>query len=307
MKPLFDVLSGMGAKITCLEQEGFLPIKIQGIGNAQDTSGVLRTTLDISESTQFLSALMLVSPMRKQGLHIKITSRRKEGSYIRITQKMMEQFGAKTKFDGESYLMPQSNSYKAGTYQIEPDVSAACYFYAAAALTGGRTVVENVTWDCMQGDLEFIRLLEKLGCTVQETASGIEVTGAKNGILKGITVDMKDFSDQTMTLAALAPFAQAPVRIENIGHIRLQESDRIHAVVTELTKLGISCEEEEAAVTIHPGTPKAGIVQTYDDHRMAMAFALIGLKTEGIEIANPMCCKKTFEEYFDVLEQLCAD
>ena len=203
--------------------------------------------------------------------------------------------------------MPQGISYKAGTYQIEPDVSAACYFYAAAALTGGRTVVENVTWDCMQGDLKFIKLLEQLGCSVQETAFGIEVTGAADGSIKGITVDMKDFSDQTMTLAALAPFAQSPVRIENIGHIRLQESDRIHAVATELTRLGILCTEEEAAITIYPGTPKAGIVQTYDDHRMAMAFALIGLKVEGIEIANPMCCKKTFEEYFDVLEQLCAD
>jgi len=307
MKPLFDVLTEMGAKITYLEQEGFLPVKIQGIGKTTGAGDTLHITLDISKSTQFLSALMLVSPMLKQGLRIEITSGRKEGSYIRITQKMMEQFGAKTEFDGENYLMPQGISYKAGTYQIEPDVSAACYFYAAAALTGGRTVVENVTWDCMQGDLKFIKLLEQLGCSVQETAFGIEVTGAADGSIKGITVDMKDFSDQTMTLAALAPFAQSPVRIENIGHIRLQESDRIHAVATELTRLGILCTEEEAAITIYPGTPKAGIVQTYDDHRMAMAFALIGLKVEGIEIANPMCCKKTFEEYFDVLEQLCAD
>lgn len=307
MKPLFDVLSEMGAKITYLEQEGFLPIKIQGIGKMPSAGDILHITLDISKSTQFLSALMLVSPMLKQGLHIEITSERKDGSYIRITQKMMEQFGAATKFDGTSYLMPQGISYKAGTYQIEPDVSAACYFYAAAALTGGRTVVENVTWECMQGDLKFIKLLEELGCTVQETASGIEVTGAKNGKIKGITVDMKDFSDQAMTLAALAPFAQSPMRIENIGHIRLQESDRIHAIATELARLGILCEEEETAITIYPGVPKAGIVQTYDDHRIAMAFALIGLKAEGIQIANPTCCKKTFEEYFDVLEKLCAD
>lgn len=307
MKPLFDVLSEMGAKITYLEQEGFLPIKIQGIGKARSTNDMLHVTLDISKSTQFLSALMLVSPMLKQGLSIKITSERKEGSYIRITQKMMEQFGAATQFDGTSYKMPPDISYKAGTYQIEPDVSAACYFYAAAALTGGKTIVENVTWDCMQGDLKFIKLLEELGCTVRDTALGIEVTGAENGEIKGITVDMKDFSDQTMTLAALAPFAKSTVRIENIGHIRLQESDRIHAVATELTRLGIKCEEEASAITIYPGMPKAGIVQTYDDHRIAMAFALIGLKVEGIEIENPMCCKKTFEEYFDVLEKLCAD
>ena len=307
MKPLFDVLTGMGAKITYLEQEGFLPIKIQGIGKTSCTDDMFHVTLDISKSTQFLSALMLVSPMLKQGLHIKITSERKDGSYIRITRKMMEQFGAATEFDGTSYVMPQGISYKAGTYQIEPDVSAACYFYAAAALTGGRAVVENVTWECMQGDLKFIKLLEELGCTTHDTDSGIEVIGAENGKIKGITVDMKDFSDQTMTLAALAPFAESAVRIENIGHIRLQESDRIHAVATELARLGIRCEEEEAAITIYPGVPKSGVVQTYDDHRMAMSFALIGLRTEGIEIADPMCCKKTFEEYFDVLEKLCAD
>ena len=307
MKPLFDVLTEMGAKITYLEQEGFLPIKIQGIGKTPGTDDMFHVTLDISKSTQFLSALMLVSPMLKQGLHIKITSERKDGSYIRITRKMMEQFGAATEFDGTSYVMPQGISYKAGTYQIEPDVSAACYFYAAAALTGGRAVVENVTWECMQGDLKFIKLLEELGCTTHDTDAGIEVIGAENGTIKGITVDMKDFSDQTMTLAALAPFADSAVRIENIGHIRLQESDRIHAVATELTRLGIKCEEEDTAITIYPGAPKSGVVQTYDDHRMAMSFALIGLRTEGIEIADPMCCKKTFEEYFDVLEKLCAD
>lgn len=307
MKPLFDVLTEMGANITYLENEGFLPIKIQGIGPVSETDKMFHVKLDISKSTQFLSALMLISPMLKQGLCIEITSERKDGSYIRITRQMMEQFGAAADFDGTNYTIPSGVSYKAGTYQIEPDVSAACYFYAAAALTGGRAVVKNVTWNCMQGDLKFIRLLEQLGCTIRETDCGIEVTGAENGKLRGITVDMKDFSDQTMTLAALAPFAESEMRIENIGHIRLQECDRLHATATELTRLGISCEEEENAITIHPGMPKAGIVQTYDDHRMAMSFALIGLKAEGIEIADPMCCKKTFEEYFDILDKLCAD
>ncbi len=167
--------------------------------------------------------------------------------------------------------------------------------------------MEHVTWECMQGDLKFLKLLETLGCSVKDTEEGIEVTGAKNGKIKGITVDMKDFSDQTMTLAVLAPFAETPIRIENVGHIRLQESDRIHATVTELTRLGVRCDEEDDALTIYPSTPKAGTVQTYDDHRIAMAFALIGLRIEGIAIANPMCCRKTFETYFDVLEQLCAD
>ncbi len=305
MKPLFDVLERMGAEIICLEEEGFLPVRIKGIGGRLPADEMCRLKLDISKSTQFLSALMLVSPMVKQGLQIEITSERKDGSYIRITRKMMEQFGAKADFDGNCYTMCSDNSYTPGCYQIEPDVSAACYFYAAAALMGGRTIVKNVTWACMQGDLKFIRLLGEMGCKVSETPDGIEVQGAPEGKLKGLTVDMKDFSDQTMTLAAMAPYADGIVRIENIGHIRLQESDRIHAIATELSRLGIRCDEEQDAVTVYPGEPKPAVVQTYDDHRMAMAFALIGLRTEGIEIADPMCCRKTFETYFEVLDRLC--
>lgn len=304
MKPLFEVLESMGAEITCLERQDFLPVRIRGIGGRLPAHEMCQVKLDISESTQFLSALMLVSPMVKQGLRITITSERKDGAYIRITRKMMEQLGAKVAFDGVNYTMPRGTAYQSGCCQIEPDVSAACYFYAAAALTGGRTVVRHVTKECMQGDLKFLELLAQMGCTVSDTPDGIEVRKAADGRLKGVTVDMKDFSDQAMTLAAIAPFADGDVRIENIGHIRLQESDRIHAIVTELVRLGISCEEEPDAVTIHPGTPKPVVVQTYDDHRMAMAFALIGLKADGIEIADPMCCRKTFEDYFKVLDRL---
>lgn len=306
MKPLFGVLESMGAEITCLEQEGFLPVRIRGIGGRLPAHEMCHVRLDISESTQFLSALMLISPMVKQGLRIEITSERKDGAYIRITRKMMEQLGARSDFDGVNYTMHSGTAYRAGCCQIEPDVSAACYFYAAAALTGGRAVVKHVTQECMQGDLRFLELLVQMGCAVSGTPDGIEVRGAAGGRLKGVTVDMKDFSDQSMTLAALAPFADGDVRIENIGHIRLQESDRIHAIVTELTRLGISCEEGKDAITIHPGTPKPAVVQTYDDHRMAMAFALIGLRIDGVEIADPMCCRKTFEDYFEVLDRLTA-
>ncbi len=306
MKPLFKVLEELGAEIVCLDKEGFLPVQIKGIRGRRPADERCSVKLDISESTQFLSALLLVSSMIKQGLHIEITSARKDGSYIQITRKMMEQFGAVVAFDGERYHIKSGMKYQSGCYQIEPDVSAACYFYAAAVLTGGRTVVKNVTWNCMQGDLKFLKLLEKMGAEVNDTPDGIEVRGTSNGKLKGITVDMKDFSDQTMTLAALAPFADGDVRIENIGHIRLQESDRIHAIATELGRLGICCDEEKDAITIHPGTPKPAVIQTYEDHRMAMAFSLVGLRVAGIEISNPMCCRKTFETYFEVLDSLCS-
>ena len=179
-------------------------------------------------------------------------------------------------------------------------MSAACYFYGAAAITGGTAIVENVHMDNTQGDKKFLKVLEQLGCKVTDNAKGICVEGPEHGNIHGIDIDMNDFSDQTMTLAAMAPYADAPVHISHIGHIRLQESDRIHAIVTELRRAGIRCEEEEDALTIYPGVPHATVIKTYEDHRMAMAFSLLGLRTDGIIIDDPLCCKKTFENYFEL-------
>ena len=164
--------------------------------------------------------------------------------------------------------------------------------------------MRHVHWDNTQGDLKFLKVLEQMGCIVQEEEDGIAVMGPKKGMLQGVHLNMNDFSDQTMTLAAIAPFCKDSVRIEGIAHIRLQESDRLHGIATELTRLGVRCEEEEEAITIYPDLPKAGLVETYEDHRMAMAFSLIGLMTEDIVIHNPDCCRKTFENYFELLEKL---
>lgn len=315
MKPLFDLLAGLGAKITCLEREGFLPIRIRGIYNSDNDTAItassakhcrprLKMELDISKSTQFLSAMLLNSPMVGEGLSIHITSEKKDGSYIRITRKMMEEFGVPVSFEGSDYKVEPGACYRLKTYTVEPDMSAACYFYAAAAVTGGRTLVRNVHSDNTQGDLKFLEVLKDMGCLVSERAEGIEVKGPSDGRLEGICVDMNDFSDQALTLAAVAPFAKAPVRITHIGHIRSQESDRIHAIATELRRLSVRCDEEAEAVTIYPGVPQAGAVETYEDHRVAMAFSLVGLRTEGIRILNHRCCAKTFEEYFHLLDRL---
>lgn len=304
MKELFILLEQAGAGITYLEKEGFLPVEIVGRKAEKKEDKLLSVSLDISKSTQFLSAMLLISPMLSGGLSIEITSEKKDGSYIRITRDMMKKWGVDTGFDGKKYSVAPGAAYHMDRYIVEPDMSAACYFYGAAAITGGRALVRNVHADNTQGDLKFLEVLEKLGCTVSEQEEGIAVTGPGDGKIKGIEIDMNDFSDQTMTLAAMAPFASEPVRIFHIGHIRLQESDRIHAIVTELTRMGIRALEEMDAVTIYPGIPHAAVVETYDDHRMAMAFSLIGLKTEGIVIDNPACCKKTFEHYFTILSEL---
>lgn len=307
MKPLFDLLEESGAKIFYLEKEGFLPVRIAGRAYGAEEKAEaepLSLLLDISKSTQFLSALLLIAPMIKQGLYIHITSEKTDGSYIRITRKMMREFGVEVSFDGRDYQVKREASYHRTSYLVEPDMSAACYFYAAAAITGGRALVSRVHMDNTQGDLRFLQVLQQMGCTVCEREQGIEVCGPVGGKLKGITVDMNDFSDQALTLAAIAPFAEDIVYIKNIGHIRGQECDRIHAIVTELGRLGIRCEESEDAVTIYPGTPTGGVVETYEDHRVAMAFSLIGLRTEGVWIDNPACCGKTFEDYFKILSQL---
>ena len=190
-------------------------------------------------------------------------------------------------------------------YQIEPDVSAACYFYAMAATNSCKAIVKNVHFDSMQGDIQFVRLLEKMGCMVEDTENGIEVLGPEKGELRGVDIDMNNFSDQALTLAAIAPFANSPVVIRNVAHLRGQECDRLHAMATELTRMGVSVKEGEDAIVIFGGDVNPAEIETYDDHRVAMAFTVTGIASEGIVIKNPMCCKKTFEEYFEVVESLC--
>ena len=167
---------------------------------------------------------------------------------------------------------------------------------------GNQALVEPLV---VEEKLEMFNLLVKMGCTIEVEAGNVVVQGPKEGKLKGgFTVDMSSFSDQALTLAAIAPFANAPISIKGIGHIRMQECDRIHAIVQNLTALGIKVEEQEAEVTIYPGEVRGADIETFDDHRVAMSFALTGLRADGVKIKNPMCCRKTFAEYFEVLEQI---
>lgn len=299
MAPLFEALESMGAHFSFPEKEYCLPARVCGAAGITN-----RVSLDISRSTQFLSALLMTAPMVKDGLHIHITSKKTDGAYIRITRKMMADFGCAAEYDGQDYHVAGGQSYHGGTYRIEPDVSAASYFYAMAAITGGRALVKHVHFDTTQGDIKFLGVLEKMGCVVEDTAGGIAVSGPKNGNLRGISLDMNDFSDQALTLAAIAPFAKEAVEINNIAHIRGQECDRIHAMAVNLSAMGITYEEREDGITIYPGKVQPCRIQTFDDHRVAMAFSLPGLLADGIVIENPMCCKKTFGEYFEILEQI---
>ena len=309
MKPLLDKLSDIGAEIVCEKEEGHFPFQITGHGVK-----LREVSVNIERSSQFLSALLISSCLSEAGM--KLTAEGQHGmAYIDMTVDMMKEFGISCRKSveeqGISYEIEKGQCYRAGEYQIEPDVSAAAYFFAMAAILGIRVTVRNVKLICKQGDVEFIRILERMGCKVEETAEGVAVTGPEGGTLKGIHADMHSCSDQAITLAAIAPFADSPVTITGIGHIRFQESDRLTAMATELKRMGICCTTTDDSITIEPGKPKAAVIQTYDDHRMAMGFSLVGLRAEGIEIADPGCCRKTFENYFQVLdsvvEELTAD
>ena len=277
----------------------YFPFTIKGRGFCRN-----KIRINIDHSSQFLSALLIAACLCKEDMWIQV-----EGThgmaYIKMTEAMMQQFGVQTAHPAsDSFLVTCGQQYQARDYQIEPDVSAACYFYAMAPLLNIPIMVEHVHFDSLQGDVEFIRILEQMGCSAADTPRGILVTPPADGRIRGVDVNMSACSDQAITLAAIAPFADTPTTIRGIGHIRYQESNRMAAIVTELGKMGILCRETEHNLTIYPGTPKASTVDTYDDHRMAMGFSLIGLRTPGIVIDNPGCCRKTFEDYFAVLEQV---
>ncbi|MFQ9515619.1 MAG: 3-phosphoshikimate 1-carboxyvinyltransferase [Eubacterium sp.] len=298
MKELLDSLIEKGAEIKYLENEGHFPFEIHSPG-----IGDVDMTIDTTTSSQYASALLMASVMN--GMKIHLTGSRVNGAYIKITLKMMEQFGIRYDVSENIYDVA-SQTYKCSIYDIEPDMSAACYFYAMAIILKVKSVVNGIHKDSMQGDIKFLQVLEKMGCKETDTDNGIEIDASGLTDYEGIEIDMSDFSDQALTMAVVAAFAKSDTRIKNIGHIRGQESDRVQVIVTELNRLGCEAsiieENGTTDVVIKPGKLHGTDIETYDDHRVAMSFAMAGLVVDGVIIKNPMCCKKTFENYFDVLD-----
>jgi 3-phosphoshikimate 1-carboxyvinyltransferase len=223
--------------------------------------------------------------------------------YIDMTLAVMRQFSAQVDEPTPNHFVLSPSGYKGREYAIEPDASAASYFFALAAVTGGKVTVEGFSRESLQGDVRFVDALVQMGCDAEWGRDAVTVMGRP---LKGIDIDMNAISDTAQTLACVAPFATGPTRIRNVAHMRLKETDRVHALVTELRRLGLEADEHEDGLTIHPGTIGPGTVATYDDHRMAMSFSLIGLRSPGIRIADPGCTAKTYPNYFQDLDRLCA-
>ncbi len=297
MGPSIAALRALGCTVTEQGEPGHLPVTVTGgpvAGGAVEVAG--------DASSQFLSGLLLAAPAFPAGLTIHLTTDLVSEPYVDMTAEVLARFGATLERpDGRTFVVAGSG-YRAADLAIEPDASAASYLLAAAAITGGRVRVAGLTRDAVQGDAGFADVLARMGAEVVVDDHGTEVHGT--GVLRGIEVDLGPMSDTAQTLAAVAVFAEGPTRITGIGFIRAKETDRIAAVVTELRRLGVDAREEPDGLVIHPGTPGPGSVATYDDHRMAMSFALLGLRVPGIAIADPGCVAKTFPDYFEVLEQL---
>ena len=277
VEPLITALTQLGARFTFLEKENSFPFIIEGTSTPKTTVEV-----DISKSSQYLSALLISAVCANKTVTIKPTGFHGR-DYIDMTLNIMWSFGVNVEENNGVFTV--NGRYSSKKYDIEPDVSAACYFYAMNKILGTSVAVNGVFPHSMQGDIKFIKLLKTFN---------------------GGTVDMSAFSDQTLTLAAIAPYLAKPTHITGVKHIRGQECDRIKAIISNLKAMRVRCEEFEDGVKIYPSQPQPAAIKTFGDHRVAMSFALTGLRADGIVIEDAEVCSKTFKDYFNVLDGVCA-
>ena len=296
MGPTFQALRALGATVDDGARPGHLPARISGAG--QDSRPTVVLPGDIS--SQFISGLLLTAPCLEHGLRIELSTEVVSAPYLAMTIDVMRSFGAEVSDEGGVFLV-EPGGYSASDYRIEPDASAASYFFAAAAICGGRVRIDGLGTESIQGDVGFVHVLADMGAVVELDEDSITVEG---GSLRGVDVDLSAISDTAQTLAAVAAFADGVTRVRGIGFIRAKETDRIAAVVTELRRCGVGAEETGDGFEILPRPVQPTVVHTYDDHRMAMSFSLIGLRSAGISISDPGCVSKTFPDYFSVLETL---
>ena len=301
IRPLLDALAQLGVDARTEENTGCPPVWIHANGLPGG-----RATIAGDISSQYLSGLLMAAPAADAEVELFVSGRLVSKPYIKMTLAVMEAFGVSVNADALqrfSILAPQA--YRACDYSIEPDASAASYFFAAATITGGRITVEGLSRHSLQGDVAFCDCLEKMGCRVEYAHDSITLTA---GELHGVNVDMNAISDTVQTLSAVALFADSPTLIHNVAHIRHKETDRLAALATELRKFGATVSEGPDRLEITPpslhGDPLRGAhltgatIDTYDDHRMAMSMALVGLVQPGVIIRDPDCTGKTYPDFF---------
>ncbi len=294
--PLTRALRDLGVDLRHEEKEGHHPLTVVAAGVEGG-----EVTLDAGQSSQYLTALLLLGPLTRRGLRIRVTDL-VSAPYVEITIAMMRAFGVEVRRESQGndvvFVVPPGG-YRATTYTVEPDASTASYFFAAAALTGGEVTVPGLGEDALQGDLGFVDVLRRMGAHVETGAGGTTVRGT--GALRGITVTMRDISDTMPTLAAIAPFASGPVRIEDVANTRVKECDRLEACAQNLRRLGVEVATGPDWIEIHPATavPGGADIATYGDHRIVMSFAVTGLRAPGISFDDPGCVRKTFPGFHE--------
>ena len=298
MGPLVTALRRLGAEVVEAGSPGHLPLEVRGGALA---GGELEVPADLT--SQFVSGLLLVGPLLDGGLRLRLVGPPVSRPYLTMTVAVMRAFGGRVdEHDGGFDVAP--GTYHAVDYAVEPDASAASYFFAAAALTGGRVRVPGLDRRSLQGDLGVVDVLARMGAQVVHGDGFTEVRGT--GVLRGVDVDLADLPDMAQTVAVVGARAEGPTRVRGVGLIRHHETDRIAAVVAELRRLGVGAEEHDDGFTVHPAPVTGATVRTYDDHRMAMSFALLGLVAPGVAIDDPGCVAKTFPDYFEALDRLRA-
>jgi len=298
-RPLGELLAALqkiGVKAESEKGDGCPPVRVTGglTGGKAQLSGAI--------SSQYLSALLFIGPLAPAGLEIEITGELVSRPYVDLTLEVLEEFGISYYREGyRLFQLPGGQCYLPQDYRIEADASSASYFWAAAALTGGRVTITNLSLESSQGDAAFPQVLARMGCAVTSTETGLTVQG---GPLQGVAVDMAAMPDLVPTLAVLAAFAQGETVITGVAHLRHKESDRLAAVVTELKKMGLEARETGDGLAIRGGAPHGAVIHTYNDHRLAMSFAVAGLKAPGMVITDPDCVAKSFPDFWEIFDRL---
>jgi 3-phosphoshikimate 1-carboxyvinyltransferase len=300
-RPIEDLaaaLRALGAEVQVLGRGGCPPVRVAGGGLPGG-----RARIDARRSSQFVSAILLAAPCAARDVELEFA----EGAlvsraFVELTAEVMRAFGAEVALEAGGARV-RARPYAARDYAVEPDAQSAVYPLAAAAIAGGRVVALGIPPESRQTDLRVLEVLERMGCRVTRGAEGIELLGPRER-LRAVDVDMNDIPDAVLALAVVALFADGPSTIRNIAHLRLKESDRLAALESELRKLGARAEASRDSLRIEPGPLRGARIATYDDHRMAMSFALAGLRIPGVEIEDPACVAKTWPGYFEALEAL---
>lgn len=296
---ILPLLSSLGVKIKYLQESNHFPFRMDSDGVNEG-----KVVIDTDVSTQYASGLMLAAALSGPPLSIEMTGGRTSGSYIRMTAALIRAFGGEAEFSAEKILTISPILHSTEQFTVEPDVSGACYFYALSLLCNASVCVRGVHFDSLQGDMMFLKLLARKGVRLKETETGVVADGSILPPYNGIDTEMTDYSDQTMTVAVLAAFAESPSILRDVSHIRSQECDRVEAVIENLKVLGANAFTNGDDIFIEPAPVRPCTIKTFSDHRVAMAFALAGLKTGGITIDDPSCCSKTFPNFFKLLEEL---